>query len=75
MFSQSQGEVKRSIIKLLPHTIQNMPMNSAELFRLLDDIPKGSETMITRVLHTVTEKGEWLVLIINYQTLCVIECS
>jgi len=38
-----------------------MPMNSAEMFRLLEDIPKGSETMITRVLHTITEKGEWLI--------------
>jgi len=37
-----------------------MPMNSAEMFRLLEEIPKGSEAMITRVLHTITEKGEWL---------------
>lgn len=65
MFSNSQGEVKRSIIKLLPQPIQNMPMNSAEMFRLLEDIPKGSEAMITRVLHTITEKGEWLFLILR----------
>ncbi|XP_022182755.1 symplekin [Myzus persicae] len=56
VFSNSQGEVKRSIIKLLPQPIQNMPMNSVEMFRLLEDIPKGSEAMITRVLHTITEK-------------------
>lgn len=42
-----------------------MPMNSAEMFRLLEDIPKGSEAMITRVLHTITEKGEWLFLMLR----------
>jgi len=42
-----------------------MPMNSAEMLRLLEDIPKGSEAMITRVLHTITEKGEWLFLILR----------
>lgn len=35
-----------------------MPMNSPELLRLLEDIPKGAEAMITRVLHIVTEKGK-----------------
>lgn len=34
-----------------------MSMNSPEMFRLLEDIPKGAEAMITRVLHSVTEKG------------------
>jgi len=42
-----------------------MPMNSSEMFRLLEDIPKGSEAMITRVLHTITEKGKWLFLILR----------
>lgn len=59
VFSQAQGEVKRSIIKLLPHPIQKLPMNSPEMFRLLEDIPKGAEAMITRVLHIVTEKGKF----------------
>jgi len=49
-----------------------MPMNSAEMFRLLEDIPKGSEAMITRVLHTITEKGKWLFLILraHYKIIC-----
>lgn len=33
-------------------------MNSPELLRLLEDIPKGAEAMITRILHIVTEKGK-----------------
>lgn len=49
-----------------------MPMNSSEMFRLLEDIPKGSEAMITRVLHTITEKGKWLFLILRapYKIIC-----
>ncbi|XP_050439489.1 symplekin [Adelges cooleyi] len=56
VFVHAKGEVKRSIIKLLPQPIQNMPMNSPEMFRLLEDIPKGAETMVLRVLHIATEK-------------------
>jgi symplekin len=63
VFTHAPGEVKRSIIKLLPQPIQNMSMNSPELFRLLEDMPKGAETMITRVLHIVTEKGKLLFFI------------
>lgn len=63
VFTHAPGEVKRSIIKLIPQPIQNMSMNSPEMFRLLEDIPKGAETMITRVLHIVTEKGKLLVFI------------
>lgn len=49
-----------------------MPMNSVEMFRLLEDIPKGSEAMITRVLHTITEKGEWIFLFLkeHYKIIC-----
>lgn len=61
VFTHSQGEVKRSIIKLLPQPIQNMSMNSPEMFRLLEDLPKGAEAMIIRVLHIITEKGKSLV--------------
>lgn len=63
VFIHAQGEVKRSIIKLLPQPIQNMSMNSPELYRLLEDLPKGAEAMIVRVLHIVTEKGNLLVFI------------
>ncbi|XP_050547676.1 symplekin-like, partial [Daktulosphaira vitifoliae] len=56
VFVHAKSEVKRVIIKLLPQPIQKMPMNSPEMLRLLEDIPKGAETMVTRVLHIVTEK-------------------
>lgn len=62
VFTQAQGEIKRSIIKLLPQSIQNMSINSPEIFRLLEDLPKGAEAMIVRVLHIVTEKGKFLFL-------------
>lgn len=35
-----------------------MPTNSPEMFRLLEDMPKGAEAMIIRILHIVTEKGK-----------------
>lgn len=39
-------------------------MNSPEIFRLLEDLPKGAEAMIVRLLHIVTEKGKYLIFII-----------
>lgn len=63
VFTHSQGEVKRSIIKLLPQPIQNISMNSPEVFRLLEDLPKGAEAMIIRVLHIITEKGKSIVVL------------
>lgn len=63
IFTHTQGEVKRSIIKLLPTPLQNIPMNSAEIFRLLEDLPKGAEAMMIRILHIITEKGKLFVII------------
>lgn len=33
-------------------------MNSPELLLLVENCPKGAETLVTRCLHILTDKGE-----------------
>ena len=33
-------------------------MDSAELLKLVETCPSGAETLITRILHIITEKGK-----------------
>ena len=35
-----------------------MGMNSPELLLLVENCPKGAETLITRVIHILTDKGD-----------------
>lgn len=35
-----------------------MGMNSPELLLLVENCPKGAETLVTRCLHSLTDKGK-----------------
>lgn len=35
-------------------------MNSPELLLLVENCPKGAETLVTRCLHSLTDKGAWV---------------
>lgn len=51
------ADVKRTILRLLDQPIRGMGMESPELLRLVEDCPKGAETLVTRVIHILTEKS------------------
>jgi hypothetical protein len=38
--------------------IRGMGMNSPDLLLLVETCPKGAETLVTRCLHILTDKGE-----------------
>ena len=38
--------------------VKDMGMHSPELISLVDNCPKGAETLITRVIHILTENGK-----------------
>lgn len=40
--------------------IRGMGMNSQELLKLVKNCPKGAETLVTRCLHSLTDKGTTL---------------
>lgn len=57
MYVQTVADVKRTILRLLDQPIRGMGMESPELLRLVEDCPKGAETLVTRVIHILTEKS------------------
>lgn len=44
-----------------------MGMTSPELLILIEDCPKGAETLLTRMLHILTDKG----MFTQIYTLCL----
>ncbi|XP_063228750.1 symplekin isoform X2 [Bacillus rossius redtenbacheri] len=56
VYVQTSADVKRTILRLLEQPVRGMGMHSLELLRLVEECPKGAETLVTRVIHILTEK-------------------
>ena len=52
----SSGDTKRVILRIIEEPIREIGMESTELLALVENCPKGSETLITRIIHILTEK-------------------
>lgn len=37
--------------------IKDMGMQSKEILKLVEECPKGSETLVTRIIHILTDRG------------------
>lgn len=46
------------VLRLLEQPVRGMGMHSPELLALLENCPKGAETLITRIIHLLTDKGK-----------------
>ncbi|GJQ67330.1 hypothetical protein Trydic_g8229 [Trypoxylus dichotomus] len=57
VYVQTNADTKRTILRLLEGPIRTMGMDSTELLKLVEECPKGSETLVTRVIHILTDKG------------------
>lgn len=57
VYVQTNADTKRTILRLLEIPIRTMSMESVALLKLVEDCPKGSETLVTRVIHILTDKG------------------
>ncbi|XP_063902796.1 symplekin isoform X2 [Zophobas morio] len=57
VYVQTGANIKRIILRLLESPIRSMGMDSPELLKLVEECPKGSETLVTRVIHVLTDKG------------------
>ncbi|ODN04325.1 Symplekin [Orchesella cincta] len=56
VYVETTADVKRSILRYVETPIRNMGMDSPELMKLLDSFPKGAETIITKIIHILTDK-------------------
>nr|CAD7410338.1 unnamed protein product [Timema cristinae] len=58
VYVQTVADVKRIILRLLEQPVRGMGMDSPQLLTLVEECPKGAETLVTRVIHILTEKCE-----------------
>lgn len=56
VYVQTSPDIKRVILRMLEAPIRSMGMDSAELLKLVEECPKGSGTLVTRVIHILTDK-------------------
>lgn len=57
VYVQTSADIKRIILRLIDNPIKHMGMESKDLLQLVEECPKGSETLVTRVIHILTDKG------------------
>ncbi|RXG54176.1 Symplekin [Armadillidium vulgare] len=57
VYVKTVNEAKRTILRYLEAPISHMGMDSPTLLSLVETCPKGSETLITRIIHILTEKA------------------
>lgn len=57
VYVSTSGDIKRTILRIIETPIREIGMESPELLSLVENCPKGSETLITRIIHILTEKA------------------
>ncbi|XP_061548486.1 symplekin isoform X2 [Phycodurus eques] len=56
VYTEAIADIKRSVLRAIELPIRGMGMNSPELLLLVENCPKGAETLVTRCLHILTDK-------------------
>eukprot|EP00794_Sanderia_malayensis_P020260 gene20260-22245_t len=57
IYTEATALIKRTILRHLEHPVRAIGMNSPELLKLVENCPSGAETLITRILHIITDKN------------------
>jgi symplekin len=57
-YVSAPADVKRVILRSIETPVRAMGMNSPELLLLVENCPKGAETLVTRIIHVLTDKQQ-----------------
>lgn len=57
VYTSSSADIKRVILRIIESPVKGMGMNSAELLLLVETCPKGAETLVTRIIHILTDRA------------------
>lgn len=57
VYVATSPDIKRMILKLLESPVKQMGMDHPHLLKLVEECPKGAETLITRVIQVLTDKS------------------
>ncbi|KAK7173913.1 hypothetical protein R3I93_003671 [Phoxinus phoxinus] len=56
VYTEAIADIKRSVLRVIEQPIRGMGMSSPDLLLLVENCPKGAETLVTRCLHILTDK-------------------
>ncbi|ESO93591.1 hypothetical protein LOTGIDRAFT_215976, partial [Lottia gigantea] len=57
VYTATSADVKRAILRMLESPVKGMGMDSPELLTMVENCPKGAETLVMRVIHILTDKS------------------
>ena len=60
IYVKTTADIKLVVLRALETPVNGMGMDSPELLLLVENCPKGAETLVTRMLHILTDRGLYL---------------
>lgn len=57
VYTSMSADVKRMVLRLVEGPVRSLGMGSPQLLALVENCPKGAETLVTRIIHILTEKS------------------
>lgn len=57
VYTSTNADIKRTVLRMLEAPVRGMGMDSPELLLFVENCPKGAETLVTRVIHILTDKA------------------
>ncbi|XP_078671751.1 LOW QUALITY PROTEIN: symplekin-like [Branchiostoma floridae x Branchiostoma belcheri] len=57
VYVAASANIKRVVLRVLESPVKGMGMASPELLLLVENCPRGAETLVTRMLHVLTDKA------------------
>uniref|UniRef100_A0A6P7G6A9 Symplekin n=1 Tax=Diabrotica virgifera virgifera TaxID=50390 RepID=A0A6P7G6A9_DIAVI len=57
VYVDTSPDIKRVILRLIDVPVKQIGMESKELLKLVEECVKGSETLVTRLIHILTDKA------------------
>ncbi|GIY72451.1 symplekin [Caerostris darwini] len=57
VYVETSADIKRTILRALEAPVKGMSMASPELLLFVEKCPKGAETLVTRIIHILTDKA------------------
>ncbi|XP_043283816.1 symplekin [Venturia canescens] len=57
VYTSMGADVKRIVLRLVEAPVRSLGMASPQLLALVENCPKGAETLVTRIIHILTDKS------------------
>jgi len=56
VFVSTSAELKRTILRSLDNPIKKLGVENPTILQLIEDCPKGMETLVIRIIYILTER-------------------